>query len=239
MVSGGDWKKSVHIKCMAIFISQLAIIYIVAKWLNVFGVLVDLFLVVFFWILCISVNAFAPHKICIGVTVWLCASHMLMNFDAFFTDVNRGYNELKSFSGIIFEPGRGGGKGGALGEHINLKSPEGNRRNLGGGEPYSGFYCDRFLGKTCIEELKKYFGDSGQGKAITVKYAEFKHYGEFLPFIANKGGLIYEISHDGKIIYPYEYFIDKYSTGKKNFFIFTIFLLGTSIGFGVAYKRIK
>ena len=243
MISGGDWKKSAHIKCMAIFILQLVLIYVVAKLLDVSSVLVDLFLVGFFGILFLCVNAatldFAPHKLCIGFAVYLLALHMLMNFDGFFTSAHRERHELKLFSGIIFEPSRGGGKGGALGEHINLKSPEGNRRNWGDGEPYSGFYCDRFLGKTCNEELKKYFGDSytsWQGKTITVKYAEFRHYGEILPFITNKGGLIYEMSHDDKVIYPYEYFIDKYSTGKKNFYIFTIFLLGATIGFGVIYK---
>ena len=246
MVSGGEWKKSVHIKCMAIFILQLALIYVVAKWLDVSGVSAILFLGGIYGILFGSINASiqdrAPHKPYIVVTVYFCAMHILMNFDGFFTDAHREYHELKEFSGVIFEPNRGGGRVSGSPERINLKSPEGRWRNLGDGEPYSGFYCDRFLGQTCGKELKKYFGKPSvylRGEVIAVKYAEFRHYGELLPFITDKGGLIYEISHDGKIIYPYEYFIDKYSTGKKNFFIFTIFLLGTSIGFGVIYKNIK
>lgn len=247
MVSGGKWKKSVHIKCMAIFILQLALIYVVAKWLDVFGMSAILFLGGVFGILFGSINASiqdrAPYKIYIVVTVYFCAFHVLTNFDGFFTDARREYYELKEFSGIIFEPSRGGGRVSGSPGRINLKSPEGRWRNLGDGEPYSGFYCDRFLGWSCSEELMKYFGKPYylrcEGKVITVKYAEFRHYEELLPFITDKGGLIYEISHDGKIIYPYEYFIDKYSTGKKNFFIFTIFLLGTSIGFGVIYKNIK
>ena len=243
MVSGGEWKKSVHIKCMAIFILQLAIIYIVAKWLNVFGVPVALFLVGFFGVLGISMSACAPHKICIGVTIWLCAFHILMNFDGFLTSARREYNELKSFSGILFHPSFCNRRGSSCSGRIFLKSPEADSRDLKSSEQYFDFYCDRFLVWSCNEELKKYFGKYPvylEGKVvISVKYAEFRHYEELLPFITTRGRHIYEISHNGKIIYPYEYFIDKYSTGKKNFYIFTIFLLGITIGFGVVYKRIK
>ena len=247
MISGGDWKKSAHIKCMAIFILQLALIYFVAKLLNVSSVLVGLFLVGFFGILFGSVNAFgqkyAPHKVFIAFTVYLCASHILANFDGFLTDARREYHDLKSFSGILFYPSACNRRGAACSERIFLKSPEGDSRDLKSGERYSDFYCDRFLGGSCSEDLSKYFGEPFvylYGKAvISVKYAEFINYDETFPFITTKGKHVYEILHDGKVIYPYEYFIDKYSTGKKSFYIFTIFLLGATIGFGVIYKNIK
>ena len=246
MVSGGEWKKSEHIKCMAIFILQLALIYIVAKWLDVFGMSAILFLGGVFGILFGSINASvqdrAPYKIYIVVTVYFCAMHILMNFDGFFTDAHREYSELKSFSGVLFRPDTGGGRVAGSPESINLKIPEGRWRNLGDGEPYSRFYCDRFLGWSCGKELKKYFGKPSvylYGEVITVKYAEFIHHADLLPFITEKGGLVYEMSHDGKVIYPYEYFIEKYSRGKRNFYIFTLFLLGTSIGFCFIYKNIK
>ena len=246
MILDGKWKKSDHIKCMAIFILQLALIYIVAKCLNVSGVLAGLFLVGFCGILFGSVNAFgqkyAPHKVCIGLAVYLCASYMLANFNGFFTDVRREYHELKSFSGILFEPSDCNRRGSSCGERIFLKSPEGDSSNLKSDEQYSDFYCDRFIGGSCNKELQKYFGKPLvylRGEVITVKYAEFRHHADLLPFITDKRGLVYEMSHDGKVIYPYEYFIEKYSTGKRNFFIFTLFLLGTSIGFCFIYKNIK
>ena len=246
MVSGGEWKKSVHIKCMAIFILQLALIYVVAKWLNVYGVFAGLFLVGFCGILFGSANAFgqkyAQHKVCIGFTVYLCASYMLANFNGFFTDARREYHELKSFSGILFEPSVCNRRGSSCGERIFLKSPEGDSIDLKSGEQYSDFYCDRFLGGSCNKELQKHFGKPSvylRGEVVTVKYAEFRNYEDAFPFITSKGRLVYEISHDGKIIYPHEYFIEKYYAGKKSFFIFTIFLLGITIGFGVIYKNIK
>lgn len=108
---------------------------------------------------------------------------------------------------------------------------------LNGAEGKIRFNCNLIFGDTRHNEVAKHFGIKEKyGKVITVKYAEFSH--PFIPF-NHADRLIYEIAHDGETIFPYEYFINKFSNERKILFIFTALFWMSGIGFAVIYGKAK
>lgn len=147
---------------------------------------------------------------------------------------NIDYNQLKNYSGKNIYASTGGKS--VTAAHLALKKDEDEKRMYFTCSPVSKDNDD------CYKELSQYFGygDSRYGNHISVKYAEIYHFQmlTFIPFI-QKDKVIYEIKHNDKIIYGYDYFINKFSQQRKNLLIFVVYVILNSVVFCFFYHWIQ
>lgn len=149
---------------------------------------------------------------------------------------NIDYNQLKNYSGKNIRNSTGGKA--VTAAHLALKKDE-EKTMYFTCSPVSKDFDD------CYKELLQYFGygdygDSYYGNNISVKYAEFYHFQmlTIIPFF-HKENVIYEIKHNDKIIYGYDYFINKFSQQRKNLLIFVVYVILNSVVFCFFYHWIQ
>lgn len=149
---------------------------------------------------------------------------------------NIDYNQLKNYSGKNIRNSTSGKS--ITSAHFALKKDE-EKTMYFTCSPISKDFDD------CYKELLQYFGygdygDSYYGNNISVKYAEFYHFQMLMiiPFF-HKEKVIYEIKHNDKIIYGYDYFINKFSQQRKNLLIFVVYLILNSVVFCFFYHWIQ
>ncbi|MBP3220788.1 MAG: hypothetical protein J6M43_01970 [Neisseriaceae bacterium] len=146
---------------------------------------------------------------------------------------NIDYNQLKNYSGEN-----------VYSEHTAGKSSPSFHLILKNNEQKFGFRCSPLNHyDSCNREISQYFGYGSEnyyGNDISVKYAEISHIRMMfvVPFIS-KEKVIYEIKHNDKIIYGYDYFINKFSQQRKNLLIFVVYLILNSVVFCVFYHWIQ
>ena len=142
-------------------------------------------------------------------------------------------NKLKHYSGENVESNSTGG-GYIPSFHLVLKN---NKQKFG-------FRCSPLHHyDSCNREISQYFGYASEnyyGNDISVKYADISHIEMMfvVPFIS-KEKVIYEIKHNDKIIYGYDYFINKFSQQRKNLLIFVVYLILNSVVFCFFYHWIQ
>ncbi|MBR6026725.1 MAG: hypothetical protein IK065_03915 [Neisseriaceae bacterium] len=147
------------------------------------------------------------------------------------TDVN--YNQLKSYSGTTV--GReSNGRGGAamLHDEMILKKYKDEKRGF--------FICGIKSISSCDEELKNYF-DGMYNQNISVKYYTFSDTHAFIyiiPFFTNSN-VVYEMKHNDKVIYDYNYFVSKYHKQQRDLIIFAIYLIVNTLVFCIFYHLIQ
>ncbi|MBR3482315.1 MAG: hypothetical protein IKH45_05465 [Neisseriaceae bacterium] len=144
-------------------------------------------------------------------------------------DVN--YNQLESYSGTTV--------------HINgsravatmiQKDKTGNYRNGG----RRSFICGIKSSSSCSEELGNYFGHI-YNQNISVKYREFPNTHALfyiIPFVTN-ANVVYEMKHNDKVIYDYNYFVSKYHKQQRDLIIFAIYLIVNTLVFCIFYHLIQ
>ena len=95
------------------------------------------------------------------------------------------------------------------------------------------FICN-IVDRNCKKLLtnNNYWLKKDSNDIISVKYA-------VISFFSYDKLLVYEISKNGKIIYSYDFFVQKYQNDKKRIIYFLIFLLFNVIIFFFLFKRIK
>lgn len=231
------WHKlSIKQKFLTVFIIQdisllLALIFLGAN----FGLLIFISLLVF-WFFYNSDNLTKKYFFIFSI-VMMC-SWLLENSMSLRSDINVDYNQLKSYSGNTAHDSHGRGPG--LHHHFMKleKNRNGNYRDGG----HRNFICGIKYFSSCSEELRDYFGKGNiYDKNISVKYAEFPDINTIvfiIPFFTDEN-IIYEIKHNDKIIYDYDYFISKYSQEQKNAKIYAIYLILNTLIFCVFYHRIQ
>ena len=122
------------------------------------------------------------------------------------------------------------------------------------------FSCDKTISYGC-DEINEYFNKSKRlhlinkdvllnNEKIYVKYAEQSKYLTRIPFVTIKSFtlspeilspkqlVIYEISHQDKVIYDYDYFIKKYKWQRTKYILYTIYLVLNSIVFIFVYRSV-
>ncbi|MBR0212031.1 MAG: hypothetical protein IJQ55_00335, partial [Alphaproteobacteria bacterium] len=146
---------------------------------------------------------------------WLLENNMILR-----TDVDVDYNKLKSYSGVTI---------------YNNQSKSAHVLRLGSDSKYETFECSiggilLDVDDDCDEELRSYFGRGNTyDKNISVKH--YKLYPTF--------NLIYEIMHNNKTIFSYDYFINKYHQQQKNAILFAIYLIANTLVFCIFYHLIQ
>ena len=120
------------------------------------------------------------------------------------------------------------------------------------------FSCSKAAHSYFCDELKDYFNENNKYlKDISVKYAvQQKYFNQDFPVLIYRGltffpeylssvdfsklkqFVIYEISYQGKVIYNYEYFINKYRQQRIKHAIYMIYLVLNSIVFIFIYRSI-
>ncbi|MBQ9682548.1 MAG: hypothetical protein IJV35_04685 [Neisseriaceae bacterium] len=139
-------------------------------------------------------------------------------------NVNVTYNDLNNYSGKHISHLRAGNSSSRC---FTLQKDEQERC----------FQCSFIYYDECYDEFKQYFGaDNQYGQDISIKYAEFSSF--IIPFL-NDEKIIYEIKHNDKIIYGYDYFINKFSRQQKNLRIFAVYLILNSVVFCIFYHWIQ
>ncbi|MBR3424899.1 MAG: hypothetical protein IKG79_02480 [Neisseriaceae bacterium] len=161
------------------------------------------------------------YSVCVSL-FWLST-----NFWYLIKDFNIGYDQLKNYSGITFNPNH---KYSA--SHLFLNESK----------PKIFFDCSPLANESCFKEVTQYFGVKDEyGKNISVKYVEFSVVDidmYIIPTINNKK-VIYEIKHNDKIIYSYDYFISKFSKQQQNLRFFAVYLILNSMVFCILYHLIQ
>ena len=171
----------------------------------------------------------------IFVWMWFLDNSMGLRINL---DVN--YNQLKSYFGITVSRSNGRGSAATIHHEMILeKDKHGNYRN--GGK--RGFICGIKSSSSCNEELINYFGRSNTyNQNISVKYYEFPTDTQALlyiiPFVTN-ANVVYEIKHNDKVIYDYNYFVSKYHKQQRDLIIFAIYLIVNTLVFCTFYHLIQ
>lgn len=156
--------------------------------------------------------------ICLNIVFLLSYDWMLMK------NVNVTYNDLKNYSGEHIHSLR-------VGKYSN------NYVTIQKDKQQRSFQCSFIYDDDCYDEFIQYFGiDNQYGQNISIKYAEFSSF--IVPFL-NDEKIIYEIKHNDKIIYGYDYFINKFSRQQKNLRIFAVYLILNSVVFCIFYHWIQ
>lgn len=192
---------------------------------------------------------------------FLCSTHLTI-----FHNWDKNYSELISFSGETFKPKKGdfceyddrdmspSGKSGRRNREKCVPNPhflyiQSKNKKLR-------FSCSKTAEYYFCDELKDYFNKNNQDlKDVSVKYAIqqkyfnqdfpvlifrgltfFSEHLSFVDFSQLKQNVIYEISHQGKVIYDYEYFIQKYRQQRIKHAIYMIYLVLNSIVFIFIYR---
>lgn len=161
------------------------------------------------------------------ILFWLPANsfNLMQNF-------NVDYNQLKDYSGESIPSVSSGRSGGV--SYLVLKK---NKQGMS-------FICSPLDTKIddCYKELEEYFGRGERyGKNLSVKYGEiqqFRMIAFFMPVIFQEK-VIYEIKYNDKIIYSYDYFINKFSMQQRNLWIFAVYLILNSVVFCIFYHWIQ
>ena len=152
-------------------------------------------------------------------TVWFLSSDWML-----IKNVNVTYNDLNNYSGKHIPS-------------INVGKYSNRKITLQKDKQERSFQCSFIDDDDCYDEFKQYFGaDNQYGQNISIKYAEFS--GFIVPFL-NDEKIIYEIKHNDKIIYGYDYFINKFSQQRKNLLIFVVYLILNSVVFCFFYHWIQ
>ena len=166
-------------------------------------------------------KSFFVYSICISL-FWIHTYSWYLT-----KDFSVSYNGLKNYSGINWK---------------NTKSSVGqlilNKDGI-----KSSFDCSITSYGSCYKEIKQHFNIKNlYGHSISVKYHEFSSYDVLMwiiPFHYRNPKNIYEIKHNGDILYSYDYFINKYSRQQRNLRIFAIYLIVNSLVFCIFYHWIQ
>ena len=147
---------------------------------------------------------------------WLLENNMILR-----TVVDVDYNKLKSYSGFTKD---GGSKSG-ISMKLGVKS---DNKYRSFGCSFSGF----LFGSSCTEELVSYFGRSNTyGQNMSIKYYNFT--------AAMTGNVVYEMKHNDKVIYDYNYFVSKYHKQQRNSIIYAVYLIANTLVFCIFYHLIQ
>lgn len=211
---------------------------------QIFMVLFPCTIAIFIWI---SGNSFKfNHKpfivfsICISL-FWLHTHswYLINNF-------NVNYDDLKDYSGETYNSMSKHASGHLVLKNKLEESKDIAKAKASGKEVWTAgerwFDCTVTADESCYKEITKYFSvENLYGHNISIKYAEFFGY-EPVVFIIPSTTYkqpIYEVKHNGNILYTYDYFINKYSQEKKGLKIFAIYLIINSFGFCIFYQLIQ
>ena len=216
---------SLRHKMLTIFVIQNILILVVAKHYDISYIVFDVGLL-FFSTLFINYTYFKNGAVgFIPCSIVFCIYFILNHSNGLSHNFHKEYHELKSYSGISYNA------------HCKYCS---GLLHLNSNDPKMHFHCDLIIKDSCFNEITKYFGaDKQYGQNISVKYVEIDYHLPVFIFIKTKEKLIYEIAHDGKVIFSYDYFINKFATEQRNLFIFTVFLILNTIGFCIIYKMME
>ena len=154
------------------------------------------------------------------------------------SNVDINYNQLENYSGTTASRSSNGRGGAAMlhDEMILKKYKNGNNGKRGF------FICGIKSISSCDEELQNYFGRRNtDGQDISVKYYKFSDSHALLyiiPFFTNSN-VVYEMKHNDKVIYDYNYFVSKYHKQQRDLIIFAIYLIVNTLVFCVFYHLIQ
>ena len=165
-------------------------------------------------------KVYFTYSICF--VLWWLSDHN----NCLLIDFNVDYNQLKKFSGRVEDSYYGPGSISTYDFTLVTGLNKKNNKN---------FVCFPKY-DACYKEKSKYYR-----KNISVKYAEFSvsfPVAGIIPAFIDRR-VIYEIEHNGKIIYSYNYFINKYSQQQRNLRIFAIYLIVNSLVFCIFYQWIQ
>ncbi|MBQ9683279.1 MAG: hypothetical protein IJV35_08435 [Neisseriaceae bacterium] len=228
------WHKlSIEKKCFTVFIIQcisIILVFLILLDIDTNINFVTLFLYVIF-LLFFSMRDLLTKKTFFIFNIFVLLLFLPDNCFNLMQSFNIDYNQLKNYSGENIY-GSSGGK--STGSYFVLKKDK--KRMYFICSPVSKDNDD------CYKELSQYFGygDSRYGNHISVKYAEIYHFRIiFVMPIIYKEKVIYEIKHNDKIIYGYDYFINKFSQQRKNLLIFVVYLILNSVVFCIFYHWIQ
>lgn len=223
---------SIKKKFITLFIIQCISIILVFLILDI-NTDINFFTFVSFIIFFISLND--SKKTCFIFNIIILLLFLPDNSFNLMQNFNVDYNQLKNYSGENIRNSTSGKS--VTSSHFALKKDE--KTMYFTCSPVSKDFDD------CYKELLQYFGygdygDSYYGNNISVKYAEFYHFQmlTIIPFF-HKENVIYEIKHNDKIIYGYDYFINKFSQQRKNLLIFVVYVILNSVVFCFFYHWIQ
>ena len=233
----GIWHKlSIKQKFLTVFIIQnisllLALIFLGAN----FGLIIFMGLLVLFFFY--NYNNSTKKYFLIFSIVMMC--HWLLdNSMSLRSDINVNYNQLKSYTGNTAPINSNPGGGGSHHHYMKLeKNKNGNYRD----GSHRDFICGIKSFSSCTNEAVNYFGKGNTyDKNLSVKYDEFSdiHMIFIIPFFIDEN-IIYEIKYNDKVIYNYDYFINKYTQQQKNAKIYSIYLILNTLLFCVFYHWIQ
>ncbi|MBR7001078.1 MAG: hypothetical protein IKI11_00220, partial [Neisseriaceae bacterium] len=225
------WRKlSIKQKFLTVFIIQNISIALSLWVLDVdFGIILLFFIAFCFY----QISDEVPKKIFFIFNICILLLLLPDNCFNLMQNFNIDYNKLKHYSGENVYSEHTAGKS-SPSFHLVLKN---NEQELGFRCSQLNYYDD------CNREISQYFGyvsENYYGNNISVKYTEISHIRMMfvVPFIS-KEKVIYEIKHNDKIIYGYDYFINKFSQQRKNLLIFVVYVILNSVVFCFFYHWIQ
>ena len=155
-------------------------------------------------------------------------------------DVDVNYNQLKSYSGItVDDPPRGSKGSGDVHYFMRLEKHKDEKNQDKEGRS---FICGIKPHSSCSEELVSYFGRGNTcDKNISVRYYEFPDMYSLviIPLFFSNQQVVYEMKHNDKVIYDYNYFVNKYHKQHRNSIIYAIYLIVNTLVFCIFYHLIQ
>ena len=155
-------------------------------------------------------------------------------------DVDVNYNQLKSYSGITVPEQSLKSRGGSnVRDYMRLEKHKDEKNQK---KETRLFICGIKFYYSCTEELRNYFGrENTYNQNISVKYYEFPDIGSlaFIPLSFYNQKAVYEMIHNDKVIYDYNYFVSKYRKQQRNSIIYAIYLIVNTLVFCIFYHLIQ